>query len=125
MGNLAIRSDRKVVRAEGPGGGNPLIPPPGVEAGEWLMKLVDVLKHAYFVGWGLVVLSVTELFAPILAVCPCATRRPCRYTLTRAQSPGRSPAPAASADTVPRGNSLRKPSPARAVRLSGPSSTSV
>ena len=31
---------------------NPLIPPPGVEAGEWLMKLVDVLKHAYFVGEG-------------------------------------------------------------------------
>lgn len=31
---------------------NPLIPPPGVDPGEWLMKLVDVLKHAYFVGEG-------------------------------------------------------------------------
>jgi len=31
---------------------NPLIPPPGTRPGEWLMKLVDVLKHAYFVGAG-------------------------------------------------------------------------
>ena len=31
---------------------NPLIPPPGVQPGEWLMKLVDVIKHAYFVGAG-------------------------------------------------------------------------
>ncbi len=31
---------------------NPLIPPPGVSPGEWLMKLIDVLKHAYFVGEG-------------------------------------------------------------------------
>src|SRR3972149_1231006 len=31
---------------------NPLIPPPGTEPGQWLMKLVDVLKHAYFVGEG-------------------------------------------------------------------------
>lgn len=31
---------------------NPLIPPPGVLVGEWLVKLVDVLKHAYFVGEG-------------------------------------------------------------------------
>ena len=31
---------------------NPLLPPPGTEPGEWLMKLVDVLKHAYFVGEG-------------------------------------------------------------------------
>jgi len=31
---------------------NPLLPPVGVDAGEWLMKLVDVLKHAYFVGEG-------------------------------------------------------------------------
>jgi hypothetical protein len=31
---------------------NPLIPPPGTEPGHWLMKLVDVLKHAYFVGEG-------------------------------------------------------------------------
>lgn len=31
---------------------NPLIPPPGVDPGHWLMKLVDVMKHAYFVGDG-------------------------------------------------------------------------
>jgi hypothetical protein len=31
---------------------NPLLPPPGTEPGHWLMKLVDVLKHAYFVGEG-------------------------------------------------------------------------
>ncbi len=31
---------------------NPLIPPPGTAPGQWLMKLVDVLKHAYFVGEG-------------------------------------------------------------------------
>lgn len=31
---------------------NPLIPPPGTEPGHWLMKIVDVLKHAYFVGEG-------------------------------------------------------------------------
>jgi len=31
---------------------NPLIPPPGIGYGEWLMKLVDVIKHAYFVGEG-------------------------------------------------------------------------
>jgi hypothetical protein len=31
---------------------NPLIPPPNIEAGEWLVKMVDVLKHAYFVGEG-------------------------------------------------------------------------
>jgi hypothetical protein len=31
---------------------NPLIPPPGTPPGEWIMKLVDVLKHAYFVGEG-------------------------------------------------------------------------
>lgn len=31
---------------------NPLLPPPGAEPGEWLMKLVDVIKHAYFVGEG-------------------------------------------------------------------------
>lgn len=31
---------------------NPLIPPPGTEPGLWLMKMVDVLKHAYFVGEG-------------------------------------------------------------------------
>lgn len=31
---------------------NPLIPPPHTAPGQWLMKLVDVLKHAYFVGEG-------------------------------------------------------------------------
>ena len=31
---------------------NPLIPPAGTEVGHWLVKLVDVLKHAYFVGEG-------------------------------------------------------------------------
>lgn len=31
---------------------NPLLPPPGCDAGHWLMKLVDVIKHAYFVGEG-------------------------------------------------------------------------
>jgi hypothetical protein len=31
---------------------NPLISPPGSEPGQWLMKLVDVIKHAYFVGEG-------------------------------------------------------------------------
>ncbi len=31
---------------------NPLLPPPNIEPGEWLMKLVDVIKHAYFVGEG-------------------------------------------------------------------------
>jgi len=31
---------------------NPLLPPPGVEPGQWLMKLVDVIKHTYFVGEG-------------------------------------------------------------------------
>jgi len=31
---------------------NPLIPPPKISHGEWLMKLVDVIKHAYFVGEG-------------------------------------------------------------------------
>lgn len=31
---------------------NPLLPPPGCAPGHWLMKLVDVIKHAYFVGDG-------------------------------------------------------------------------
>ena len=31
---------------------NPLMPPPGCDPGHWLMKLVDVIKHAYFVGDG-------------------------------------------------------------------------
>ena len=31
---------------------NPLIPPPGSEPGQWLVKLIDVMKHAYFLGDG-------------------------------------------------------------------------
>jgi hypothetical protein len=31
---------------------NPLIPPPGAEPEHWLVKLVDVMKHAYFLGHG-------------------------------------------------------------------------
>lgn len=31
---------------------NPLLPPPGCLPGQWLMRLVDVIKHAYFVGEG-------------------------------------------------------------------------
>ncbi len=31
---------------------NPLLPPPGTKPGEWIMRLVDVVKHAYFVGEG-------------------------------------------------------------------------
>lgn len=31
---------------------NPLIPPPGVEPGQWLGKILDVLEHAYYVGHG-------------------------------------------------------------------------
>ena len=31
---------------------NPLLPPPGCLPGQWLMQLVDVIKHAYFVGEG-------------------------------------------------------------------------
>lgn len=31
---------------------NPLIPPPNIKPGHWLMKIVDVIKHAYFVGEG-------------------------------------------------------------------------
>ena len=31
---------------------NPLIPPPNVDPGHWLMKLVDVMNHAYFGGQG-------------------------------------------------------------------------
>jgi len=31
---------------------NPLLAPPKTSPGEWLMKLVDVIKHAYFVGEG-------------------------------------------------------------------------
>jgi len=31
---------------------NPLLPPWGVRPGAWLVKLIDVLKHAYFVGEG-------------------------------------------------------------------------
>ncbi len=48
----------KELRVYRPGGDvepfkfNPVIPPPGTAPGEWLMKLVDVIKHAYFVGEG-------------------------------------------------------------------------
>lgn len=31
---------------------NPLAPPEGVEPTQWLMRLIDVIKHAYFVGEG-------------------------------------------------------------------------
>lgn len=43
-------------RSERPFFFNPLAPPPGTETGEWLMKLVDVIKHAYFEGAGAVML---------------------------------------------------------------------
>jgi len=41
-----------VGRDVAPFGFNPLLPPPDTEPGIWLMKLVDVVKHAYFVGEG-------------------------------------------------------------------------
>jgi hypothetical protein len=41
-----------VGRAISPFHFNPLLPPPGSLPGEWLMKLVDIIKHAYFVGEG-------------------------------------------------------------------------
>ena len=31
---------------------NPLIPPPKTEPGVWLMQLIDIIKHAYFLGDG-------------------------------------------------------------------------
>jgi DNA helicase HerA-like ATPase len=31
---------------------NPLIPPPGSSPGQWLVRLIDVMKHAYFLGAG-------------------------------------------------------------------------
>ena len=31
---------------------NPLIPPPGTEPAHWLMRLIDVMKHAFFLGEG-------------------------------------------------------------------------
>ena len=31
---------------------NPLIPPPGTEPGHWLVSLIDVMKHAFFLGEG-------------------------------------------------------------------------
>ncbi|MFC1492295.1 ATP-binding protein, partial [Nitrospinota bacterium] len=31
---------------------NPLIPPPGTEPGHWLVRLIDVMKHAFFLGEG-------------------------------------------------------------------------
>jgi len=41
-----------VGRGEAPFGFNPLFPPPGPSPGEWLVKFVDALKQAYFVGEG-------------------------------------------------------------------------
>ncbi len=41
-----------VGRDEAPFRFNPLIPPPGCSPGEWLGRLIDVLKHAYFLGDG-------------------------------------------------------------------------
>lgn len=31
---------------------NPLVPPPGTDPGHWLVRLIDVMKHAYFLGEG-------------------------------------------------------------------------
>jgi len=31
---------------------NPLIPPPGVQVKSWMVKLIDVMKHAFFVAHG-------------------------------------------------------------------------
>jgi len=31
---------------------NPLVPPPGAEPTQWLLAIVDVIEHAYFVGEG-------------------------------------------------------------------------
>ncbi|MFQ6120031.1 MAG: ATP-binding protein [Methanosarcinales archaeon] len=31
---------------------NPLIPPKGTDPGQWLMRLIDIIKHAYFLGEG-------------------------------------------------------------------------
>jgi len=31
---------------------NPLVPPPGTEPGQWLVRLIDVMKHAFFLGEG-------------------------------------------------------------------------
>lgn len=31
---------------------NPLIPPPGAKPAHWLMRLIDVMKHAFFLGEG-------------------------------------------------------------------------
>jgi len=41
-----------VARPVSPFSFNPLLPPRGTSPGEWLMKLVDVISHAYFVGEG-------------------------------------------------------------------------
>lgn len=41
-----------VGRAPSPFFFNPLFPPPGAEPGHWLMKLVDVIDHAYLGGHG-------------------------------------------------------------------------
>lgn len=52
-----------VGRAIAPFRFNPLFPPPGTDAGEWLTKLVDVIKHAYFVGEGVEYLLRTAIDA--------------------------------------------------------------
>ncbi len=47
--------DLKVIRLGTPESDfkfNPLIPPPGVHAKHWMAMLVDVIKHAFFVGHG-------------------------------------------------------------------------
>ncbi len=47
--------DLKVIRLGAPDCDfkfNPLIPPPGVHAKHWMAMLVDVMKHAFFVGHG-------------------------------------------------------------------------
>lgn len=31
---------------------NPLVPPKGIDPTQWLLKIIDIIKHAYFVGEG-------------------------------------------------------------------------
>ena len=52
LADLADTRVYTVARKAAPFRFNPLVPPPGTAPGEWLMQLVDVLKHAYFVGEG-------------------------------------------------------------------------
>ncbi|MEW5911313.1 MAG: DUF87 domain-containing protein [Thermodesulfobacteriota bacterium] len=49
FGNLKVYT---IGREVAPFSFNPLIPPPGSEPGQWLVKLIDVMKHAYFLGEG-------------------------------------------------------------------------